>query len=67
MHDGEQDLRRVLKIGDSKGVTFLKCLEETEFPTEQGQLLETTFEYEDGVPCLKVVPYRTSPTADSGT
>lgn len=65
MQNGEKDLRRVLEIGDSKGVTFLNSLEETEFPTEQGQLLETTFLYEDGVPCLKVVPYRTKPTADS--
>lgn len=67
MQNGEKDLRRVLEIGDSKGVTFLKGLEDTEFPTEQGQLLETTFLYEDGEPCLKVSPYRTRHASDTGT
>lgn len=65
MRDGEKDIRRVLQIGDSKGVTFLNGLEETEFPTEPGALLKTEYQHEDGEPTLKIVPYDATSVSDT--
>lgn len=57
MSTGDKDVRRIVQIGDSKGVTLLQSLELTEFPTELGALVEVQIEHEDEVPCLKISPY----------